>query len=71
MLTADPTMDDFLPLVGQQLHALGVPSHRGELAAWLASVWPWVVEDPCPSRWAREHAEARRLASQSPSGGNP
>lgn len=52
------TPTDFLPSLEQELHLLGVPHDRGDLVAWLDSVWPLVEDDPDVGRWAREYAEA-------------
>jgi hypothetical protein len=57
------TRPDFLAMLTTELHLRGVATDRGELAAWLSSLWCWVAEDPDPYRWAGEFLEARRAVA--------
>jgi hypothetical protein len=53
------TQRDFIPLLESDLALLGVAYDRAELLAWTACMWPWIDDDPCASRWAREFIEER------------
>jgi hypothetical protein len=54
------TPADFIPLLESDLALLGMAYDRAELLAWTACMWPWIEDDPCASRWAREFAEVVR-----------
>jgi hypothetical protein len=54
------TQPDFLAMLTTELHLRGVATARGELAAWLSSMWPWVQDDLDPYRWAGEFLAGQR-----------
>jgi hypothetical protein len=54
------TQADFLPWIETELHLRGEPFDRGELAAWVASMWPWIADDPDAYRWAGAFLDTRR-----------
>jgi hypothetical protein len=56
---APMTQRDFIPLLESDLALLAIAYDRAELLAWTACMWPWIADDPCASRWAREFMEAR------------
>jgi hypothetical protein len=41
--------------IARRLAAEGMPADARELAAWLASCWPHVEDDPDISRWSQEY----------------
>jgi hypothetical protein len=41
--------------IARRLTAEGMPANPQDLAAWLASTWPHVEEDPDISRWSQEY----------------
>ena len=53
---------DFIRSLETDLAYRGVAFDRGELLAWVASMWPHVSEDPDAGRWAGEFAQACRAA---------
>jgi hypothetical protein len=48
------TQADFIPLLESDLALLGVAYDRSELLAYVASMWPWIADDPDAGRLARE-----------------
>jgi hypothetical protein len=54
------TQPDFLAMLITELHLRGAAIDRGELLAWVSSMWPWIEDDPDAWRWAGEFLEARR-----------
>jgi hypothetical protein len=54
---------EFLAMLVTELHVRGEPFERWCLAEWLASMWPWVEDDPDAYRWAGEFLEARRAVA--------
>jgi hypothetical protein len=54
---------DFIASVAAQLHLAGVPFDRTALVAFVADAWPWIEEDPCVNRWAREFMAATAPAA--------
>jgi hypothetical protein len=54
------TRPDFLAMLVTELHLCGEPFERWCLTEWLASMWPWVEDDPDVHRWATEFLAAQR-----------
>jgi hypothetical protein len=57
-MTGSTTPTDFLTDLARALERDGTPFDPRDLAAWLASAWPRVQEEPSASRWARAYREA-------------
>jgi hypothetical protein len=50
---------DFIACLETDLALRGVAYDRRELLAWVASMRPWIEDDPDVGRWAGEFIEAR------------
>jgi hypothetical protein len=57
------TQPDFLAGLEHDLALRGVGFERAELLAYVASMWPWMEDDPDAGRWAGEFLEARTGAA--------
>ena len=57
------TQRDFVRCLESDLALRGVAFERAELLAYVASMWPWISDDPDAGRWAGEFLEARTGAA--------
>jgi hypothetical protein len=57
------TPADFLGCLESDPALRGVACERAELLAYVASMWPWIEDDPDAGRWAGEFLEARTGAA--------
>jgi hypothetical protein len=53
------TPADFVAWLESALALYGVAFDRAELLDWVASMWPWIADDPDVERWASEFIEGR------------
>jgi hypothetical protein len=53
------TQPDFLAMLETDLALRGVAWARAELIAYVASMWPWMDDDPDVARWAEEFVAAQ------------
>jgi hypothetical protein len=58
------TQHDFLSALESQLQISGQPFERAELQAWVAAMWPWILDD-VDRDWAGGFLEARRMVATS------
>jgi hypothetical protein len=52
------TQPDFIALLEADLRRYRLAFDRAELLAFVASLWPWIEDDPDVGRWAQAFAEA-------------
>ena len=55
------TQPDFIVMLESNLALRGVAFNRAELLAWVACLWPHILDDPDVHRWAGEFVEARTV----------
>jgi hypothetical protein len=52
------TQPDFIALLEADLRQRPLAFDRAELLAFVASMWPWVEDDPDVGHWAQVFAES-------------
>jgi hypothetical protein len=51
---------DFLAILEQDLRLRGEAFARDQLRAWVSTMWPLIIEEPDPVRWAGEYLDRQR-----------
>ena len=54
-ITTETAQAEMREEIARRLTAEGIPANPQDLAAWLASTWPHVEDDPDISRWSQEY----------------
>jgi hypothetical protein len=53
--TTETSQEQMRQDIARRLEAAGMPADVRDLAAWLASCWPHIEEDPDITRWSSEY----------------